>query len=97
MPAPKKEKTPAEIATAEQGKRDKFVELSNKRVSNALNAIAKIGGLGAKTYISEQFQRDAIAFALESEVTKAMTRLNGAAPATSGFSVPTAAPETPAS
>lgn len=94
MPA-KKVKTDAEKAADRKAAAEKFVELANKRTEKALNAIAQIGQLGAKTYVSEQFQRDAIAKALEAEVGKAVTRLNGTVIATGGFAIPTEAPKAP--
>lgn len=83
----------AKRAQREVEKRNKFVDLANKRVPKALDAIGAIHALGNKNnYTSSPEHVDVIAKALEAEVVKTVKALRGEASAAVGFALTVAAP-----
>lgn len=72
----------------EETKADKFKRIAEKRTSNALDAIASIGGLAAKNnyeYTPEQVSK--IMGALKGEISKLEDKFAGKVEAATGFTL----------
>ena len=66
----------------------RFVRIGNKRIPNALRAVAAIGNLTGANYVSTEAQQKAIVDALRAAVDTLETKLAGKKQTTTGFVLP---------
>ena len=86
----KKQETDKVLTEAEklQAKRDAFTRVVPQRVNNAIKAIRLVKQCGSANYVSTDVQKRAVVTVIMNEVKELEATLEGNAPSTGGFKLP---------